>query len=81
MTQLRPTCFSDFADLMVSVLEAKDLVDPDSNGSIGMYVTVYLLQDKTTNMQASVSIEVEKKFAVMFCAVMALTRRLPSPGM
>ena len=66
---------------MVSVLEAKDLVAPDSNGSIDTYVRVYLLPDKTTNMQTRVSAEVVKELAVMFCAVMALTQRLPSPGM
>ncbi|GFG33661.1 hypothetical protein Cfor_11711 [Coptotermes formosanus] len=42
---------SDSADLVVSVLEAKDLVASDNNGSIDTYVRVYLLPDKTTNMQ------------------------------
>jgi hypothetical protein len=69
------------ADLVVSVLEAKDLVAPDSNGSIDTYVKVYLLPDKTTNMQTRVSTEVVKKLVVSFGAVMALTRRLSSPGM
>lgn len=58
---------------MVSVLEAKDLVTPDSNGSIDTYVRVYLLPDKTTNMQTRVSTEVVKELAVKFGAVMALT--------
>ena len=66
---------------MVSVLEAKDLVVPDSNGSIDTYVRVYLLPDKTTNMQTRVSTEMVNKLAVRFGAVMALTRRLTSPGM
>ena len=78
---LRPTCFSDSADLVVSVLEAKDLVAPDSNGSIDTYVRVYLLPDKTTNMQTRVSTEVVKELAVRFGAIMALTGRLTSPGM
>ncbi|XP_033608197.1 synaptotagmin-12 isoform X3 [Cryptotermes secundus] len=50
----RPACFSDSADLVVSVLEAKDLVGPDSNAIIDTYVRVYLLPDKTTNMQTRV---------------------------
>jgi len=66
---------------VVSVLEAKDLVVPDSNGSIDTYVRVYLLPDKTTNMQTRVSTEMVNKLAVRFGAVMALTRRLTSPGM
>jgi len=66
---------------VVSVLEAKDLVAPDSNGSIDTYVRVYLLPDKTTNMQTRVSTEVVKELAVRFGAIMALTGRLTSPGM
>ncbi|XP_021942175.1 rabphilin-3A-like, partial [Zootermopsis nevadensis] len=42
---------SDSADLVVSVLEAKDLVGPDGNTYIDTYVRVYLLPDKTSNMQ------------------------------
>ena len=66
---------------MVSVLEAKDLVAPDSSGSIDTYVRVYLLPDKTTNMQTRVSTEVAKEIAVRFGAVMPLTGRLTSPVM
>jgi hypothetical protein len=68
-SQLRPTCFSDSADLVVSVLEAKDLVAPDNNGSIDTYVRVYLLPDKTTNMQTRVSTAVATRFAVRLEAV------------
>jgi hypothetical protein len=49
---------------VVSVLEAKDLVALDINGSIDTYVRVYLLPDKTTNMQTRVSTEVVKELAV-----------------
>jgi hypothetical protein len=49
---------------VVSVLEAKDLVAPDSNSSIDTYVRVYLLPDKTTNMQTRVSTEVVKELAM-----------------
>jgi hypothetical protein len=56
---------------VVSVLEAKDLVASDNNGSIDTYVRVYLLPDKTTNMQTRVSTE-----AVKLGAVIAVTRRL-----
>ncbi|XP_063231914.1 synaptotagmin-12 [Bacillus rossius redtenbacheri] len=44
---------SEAADLLVSVLEAKDLVGPD-NSSVDTYVRVYLLPDKTTSMQTRV---------------------------
>ena len=54
---------------------------PDSNGSIDTYVRVYLLPDKTTNMQTRVSTEVVKELTVRYGAVMALTGRLASPGM
>ncbi|XP_066995510.2 synaptotagmin-12 [Anabrus simplex] len=50
----RRLCFSEAADLVVSVLEAKDLVGPDKNPFIDTYVRVYLLPDKTTNMQTRV---------------------------
>ncbi|XP_069677708.1 synaptotagmin-12-like isoform X2 [Periplaneta americana] len=46
---------SDSADLVVSVLEAKDLVGgTDNSSSLDTYVRVYLLPDKTTNMQTRV---------------------------
>ncbi|KAL0268766.1 UNVERIFIED_CONTAM: hypothetical protein PYX00_010582 [Menopon gallinae] len=47
---------SDCADLSVSVLEAKDLIGPDPDNQILMdtYVRVYLLPDKTTNIQTRV---------------------------
>ena len=66
---------------MVSVLEAKDLVAPDNNGSIDTYVRVYMLPDKTTDMQTRVSTEVVKKLAVRLGALMAVARRLTFPGM
>jgi C2 domain. len=47
-------CFSDSSDLVVNVLEGKDLVGSDNNPSIDTYVRVYLLPDKTTNMQTRV---------------------------
>ncbi|KAJ9584229.1 hypothetical protein L9F63_021434 [Diploptera punctata] len=45
---------SDSSDLVVNVLEGKDLVGPDNNPSIDTYVRVYLLPDKTTNMQTRI---------------------------
>lgn len=52
-------CFSEGADLMVNVLEAKDLTSSDVNHPLNVpldtYVRVYLLPDKTTNMQTRVS--------------------------
>jgi hypothetical protein len=42
------------------VLEAKDLVGPDSSATIDTYVRVYLLPDKTTNMQTRVSITTDE---------------------
>lgn len=41
---------------MVSVLEAKDLVGPDPNSTalFDTYVRVYLLPDKSTNLQTRV---------------------------
>ncbi|XP_054268372.1 synaptotagmin-12-like [Macrosteles quadrilineatus] len=49
---------SEVADLMVNVLEAKDLVSSDVNHPqhqpLDTYVRVYLLPDKTTNMQTRV---------------------------
>jgi hypothetical protein len=44
---------------VVSVLEAKDLVGPDSSATIDTYVRVYLLPDKTTNMQTRVSMPID----------------------
>lgn len=48
---------SDCADLSVSILEAKDLVGPDDDNQtlLDTYVRVYLLPDKTTNLQTRVS--------------------------
>lgn len=52
-------CYSEGADLMVNVLEAKDLTSSDVNHPLNVpldtYVRVYLLPDKTTNMQTRVS--------------------------
>ncbi|CAL8105050.1 unnamed protein product [Orchesella dallaii] len=47
---------SETADLLVNVMEAKELVgpDPDPNAPFDSYVRVYLLPDKTTNMQTRV---------------------------
>ncbi|PSN36730.1 hypothetical protein C0J52_18421 [Blattella germanica] len=42
---------SESSDLVVNVVEAKDLVGPDNNTNIDTYVRVYLLPDKSTNMQ------------------------------
>jgi hypothetical protein len=46
---------------VVSVVEAKDLVGPDSSGIVDTYVRVYLLPDKTTNMQTRVSVPIESE--------------------
>lgn len=49
-------CFSETADLLVNVMEAKELVGPDPNSlAFDTYVRVYLLPDKTHNMQTRVS--------------------------
>lgn len=47
---------SETADLLVNVMEAKELVgpDPDPHAPFDSYVRVYLLPDKTTNMQTRV---------------------------
>jgi len=49
---------SETADLLVNVIEAKELVGPDpcSKTPFDSYVRVYLLPDKTTNMQTRVSL-------------------------
>ncbi|XP_076062562.1 uncharacterized protein LOC143037862 [Oratosquilla oratoria] len=41
----------DTADLEVKVQDAKDLVGPDPHVSVDSYVRVFLLPDKSTNMQ------------------------------
>src|ERR1700744_1411363 len=49
--------YSETADLIVNVIEGKDLLglDPDPTSPFDSYVRVYLLPDKTTNMQTRVS--------------------------
>lgn len=55
-------CFSDVADLSVNVVEAKDLSSSDVNHPshlpLDTYVRVYLLPDKSTNMQTRVSCKI-----------------------
>ncbi len=53
--------FSETADLIVNVIEGKELVglDPDPSAPFDSYVRVYLLPDKTTNMQTRVSLYTE----------------------
>jgi len=57
---------------VVSVLVVKDIVTPYNNGSIDTYVRVYILPDKTTNMQTRVSTEGVKELVVRFGAILAL---------
>ncbi|XP_068202557.1 uncharacterized protein [Palaemon carinicauda] len=45
---------SDTADLEVVVVEGKDLVGPDPHVAVDSYVRVFLLPDKSTNMQTRV---------------------------
>ncbi|XP_071516703.1 uncharacterized protein [Panulirus ornatus] len=45
---------SDTADLEVVVVEARDLVGPDPHAAVDSYVRVFLLPDKSTNMQTRV---------------------------
>ncbi|XP_059478592.1 synaptotagmin-12 [Neocloeon triangulifer] len=47
-------CGSDMSDLVVSVLEAKDLTGPDPTQQIDSYVRVYLLPDKSSSLQTRV---------------------------
>ena len=42
------------ADLLVNVMEGKELVGPTPNVPFDSYVRVYLMPDKTTNMQTRV---------------------------
>nr|XP_053626209.1 uncharacterized protein LOC128684099 [Cherax quadricarinatus] len=44
---------SDTADLEVVVVEGRDLVGPDPHVAVDSYVRVFLLPDKSTNMQTS----------------------------
>ncbi|XP_069167746.1 uncharacterized protein [Procambarus clarkii] len=45
---------SDTADLEVVVVEGRDLVGPDPHAAVDSYVRVFLLPDKSTNMQTRV---------------------------
>lgn len=42
---------SECCDLAVSVLEAKDLIGPNKEEPMDTFIRVYLLPDKSTNMQ------------------------------
>ena len=48
---------SETADLLVNVIEAKEIngLHPDPSTPFDSYVRVYLLPDKTTNMQTRVN--------------------------
>lgn len=51
--------FSECGDLVVSVIEAKDLICKDyvsHNGLLDTFVTVYLLPTRTTDMQTRVNL-------------------------
>lgn len=52
--------FSECGDLVVSVIEAKDLICKDftssADGLLDTFVTVYLLPTRTTDMQTRVRI-------------------------
>lgn len=50
----RTVCASDISDLVVSVLEGKDLTGPDPAQQIDTYVRVYLLPDKSSSLQTRV---------------------------
>ena len=50
--------YSETADLLVNVIEAKEIngLHPDPTTPFDSYVKVYLLPDKTTNMQTRVKL-------------------------
>ena len=51
----RNMSFRDAADLEVLVVSAEDLTGPDPHVAMDSYVRVFLLPDKSTNMQTRVS--------------------------
>lgn len=48
--------FSETEDLIVIINRARDLVGPIPNSIVDSYVKVFLLPDRSTNMQTRVSI-------------------------